>query len=65
MAAPSRETETELQVVARGQLALLPKLRIPPPVECKLLIKQHLSVKSGGVRKVKGIEAGERELPLH
>ena len=37
----------------------------PPAVECKLLITKHLIVKSGGVRKVQGIEAGERELPLN
>ena len=29
LAARKQETETELQVVARGQLAPLPKLRIP------------------------------------
>ena len=32
----------------------------PPPVECKLLITKHVMVKSGGLRKVKKIEAGER-----
>ena len=36
----------------------------PPPVQYKLLITKHLMMKSGGVRKVKGIEAGESELPL-
>ena len=48
-----------------GNFAPLPKLRIPPPAEIKLLITQHLIAKGGGVRKVKGIEAGERELPLN
>src|SRR5215471_20993025 len=38
------------------------KAKNPPPVERKLLITQHLIMKRGGVRKVKGIEAGEREL---
>ena len=65
LAAPSRKERRNYMLLPAGNFAPLPKLRIPPPAEIKLLITQHLIAKSGGVRKVKGIEAGERELPLN
>src|SRR6516225_4934016 len=64
LAARSRKQRRNYRLLPAGN-SLRCQAKNPPAVECKLLITKRLIVKSGGVRKVQGIEAGERELPLN